>query len=148
MTRSLLTSSRNCTKLFQKCIRKTRTDGNYKKYTIYRNLYNKLKRTAKQNHYSQIFHKFKNDIKNTWKTINSIIDRTNDKTSLPQNFTINNNKTSNSKEIADSFCNYFTNIGPKYANDIPEPINNARYHLHHNRKRNPHSSFMTPSDPN
>ena len=93
---------------------------------------------SKQNHYSQILHKFKN----TWKTINGIIGRTNDETtndetSLPQNYTINNNKTSNSNEIADSFCNYFTNIGPKCANDIPEPINNARYHLHHNRQRNP-----------
>ena len=148
MTRGLLTSSRTCTKLFHKCVRKIRTDETYKNYIRYRNIYNKLKNIAKKNHYFQIFDKFKNDIKNTWKTINSIIGKTNDKTSIPQAFTINGEKTTNSKEIADNFCSYFTNIGPKYANEIPKPTNNSSYHLHNNRSRNPHSFFMTPSDPN
>ena len=77
-----------------------------------------------------------------------MIGKTNDKTNIPQAFTINGEKTTNSKEIADNFCSYFTNIGQKYANEIPKPTNNSSYHLHNNRSKNPHSFFMTPSDPN
>ena len=61
-----------------------------------------------------------------------------DKTSIPQTFTINGEKTTNCKEIAANFCSYFTNIRPKYANDIPKPKNNSSYHLYNSRSRNPH----------
>ena len=68
--------------------------------------------------------------KNTLKTINSIIGKTNDKTSIPQAFTINGEKITNCKEIAANLCS--TNIRPKYINEIPKPnINNSR-------PRNPH----------
>ena len=84
MTRGLLTSSHTCEKLFRKCIRKTRTK--------YRNLFNRIKQRAKRTYYSQLFYEYKNDITNTWKTINNIISKTNDKTSIPQTFIINNKK--------------------------------------------------------
>ena len=58
-----ITSSRTCTKLFHKCIRKIRADETYKNYIRYINIYNKLKNIAKKNHYFQIFDQFKNDIK-------------------------------------------------------------------------------------
>jgi len=58
MTLGLFTSSRTCTKLFHKCIRKIRTDETYKNYTRYGNIYNKLKNIAKKNQYFQIFDKF------------------------------------------------------------------------------------------
>ena len=80
MTVGLLTSSRHCTRLYRKCVRKSRTDVAYKTYTKYRNTYNILKRTAKQTYYAQLFAKYKNDIRNTWKTINDIIGINNDKT--------------------------------------------------------------------
>jgi len=43
INRGLLTSTRTCTKLFHKCVRKIRTGETYKNYTRYRNIYNKLK---------------------------------------------------------------------------------------------------------
>ena len=52
-----------------------RTDETYENYTRYGNIYNKLKHTAKENHYFQTFNKFRNDIKNTRKTINNIMIR-------------------------------------------------------------------------
>ena len=53
-------------------------------------------------------------------TINSIIGKTNDKTSIPQTFTLNGKKT-NCKEIVDNLWSYFTNIRPTYANEILKP---------------------------
>ena len=144
MTVGLLTSSRHCTRLYRKCVRKSRTDIAYKTYTTYRNTYI-LKRTAKQTYYAQLFEKYINDIRNTWKTINYIIGINNDKTSTPQSHTINNEIVYNTKRIADSFCDYFTNIGPKYANDIPMPAKSSDYYINKNRTSNPHSVFMTPT---
>ena len=55
-------------------------------------MYNVLNRKAKQLYYTQIFDKYKYDIRNTWKTINSVIGRTNDKTSISQTLKINTNE--------------------------------------------------------
>jgi len=56
--------------------------------------------------------------------------------------------TTNCKETAANVCSYFTNIGPKYANETPKSRNNSNYHLHNSRSRNPDSLFMTSTDPN
>ena len=103
MTPNLLKVSRTCTKLYWKCIGKQRSDTKYKKYIKHRNEYNYLKRSAKQTYYNEIFIKYRNDIRNMWKTINSIIGKQNDKSNTAQRF----NLVSEPKQIANNFCDLF-----------------------------------------
>ena len=122
MSKGLMTSSRTSTKLYHKCMKKVRTDPSYIKYIKYRNLYNTLKRTAKIQYYTEIFHKYKFDIRNTWKTIRTLIGGENDKTTVTQTLMSNSNVITEPKEIASNFCNFFATIGQQYADKIPQPV--------------------------
>ena len=55
----------------------------------------------------------------TWQVLNTIINRTNDKSNIADNFIIENTTTDDPQIIADGFCKYFTNIGTQLAGDIP-----------------------------
>ena len=53
MTKGLLVSSTNRTKLYRNSLGKSPTDPQHKEYTDYRNLFNRIKRTAKQMYYEK-----------------------------------------------------------------------------------------------
>jgi hypothetical protein len=143
MTRGLIASSRTLNKLHKKALGKPKTDAQHEKFIRFRNIYNKTKRTAKQNHYKDLFHKYKHDIKKTWGVINSLIGRTNDKSSISNTFKIANQNITNHDQIANEFCKFFTNIGMTYASEIPDP---TFPHNHYMRNRNPINMFMAPTD--
>lgn len=75
-------------------------------------------RSAKKGYYYNCFENTKNDIKGTWKNINCLLNRNNDKKDLPKSFLVNGNYISENLEIANNFNQYFTNIGPSLANNI------------------------------
>ena len=75
MTKGLLTSSKNLRKDFAKIINKPRTDEVFLNYTRKRNLWNKLKRTAKCTYYSEMVDKYKSDSKSLWKNMNELLGR-------------------------------------------------------------------------
>ena len=54
-------------------------------------------------------------MKSTWRVLNEIMNRKTQKNRLPSTFKIDNREISNPKEIANRFCEYFTNIGPNLA---------------------------------
>ena len=79
-------------------------------------------RTAKKLHYEQLFHKYKKDIKQTWCTINSILNKSRKTQDIPDSFHGNNDTNITEKcEIANSFNTFFTQVGPKLANNIDIP---------------------------
>ena len=93
------------------------------------------------------FIKYKNDIRNTWKTINSIIGKQNDKPNMAQRFKINDNLVSESKQITNKFCEvFFTNIVHDYASKIPKSKYDAKHYLHLNKIKQSKSIFITSSD--
>jgi hypothetical protein len=122
-------------------MKKVRTDPSYLKYIKYRNLYNTLKRTAKIKYYTEVFHKYKFDIRNTWKTIRTLIGGENDKTTVTQTFMSNNNVIWEPKEIASNFCNFFSTIGQQYADKIPQPVKPYDHCLTKNKARNNKTFF-------
>ena len=81
MTSGLLQSINTRHKLFRKSIGKPRNSTTYQSYIKYRNILNSLKRTTKQNYYGNLLTEYKYDIRKTWKILNTIIGRTNNKTS-------------------------------------------------------------------
>jgi len=143
MTKGLLTSSRNLNKLYKLSLGKNKNHMQFKKFIKYRNIYNHLKRSAKQNFYNEQFQKYKKDSKRTWGVINTLIGRHNDKTTVSATFKVNNTIISEKEQIANEFCNFFTNIGSKYANEIPK---SKFSDTHFMGKKTPSSMLMAPTD--
>ncbi len=89
-----------------------------KLYRKNRNLYNRLKRLARETYYCQILSNFKNDIKNTWRTIRPLTGKTNEKTTITEEFKINGQYTTDPQTISKEFCNFFSQIGRELQADI------------------------------
>ena len=91
----------------------------------YNNILKNSMRLAKKIYYQQIFVKFKNDIRATWKTINEILSRTKRKRSFPSFFKDGDNFITDKVNIANKFNLFFTNIGTHLSNKINLPTNKS-----------------------
>ena len=89
----------------------------------YNSLLKKLIRKAKLDYYCDKFELYKNYIKNTRETIKEVIERIKTKPTLPDCFTINNERISDKNKIVNEFNSYFAHIGPKLASNICPPFN-------------------------
>lgn len=143
MSRGLVKSSQTLNRLHRKQLRKEKSHQYHTKYIEYRNKFNQLKRTTKENYYNELFNKYKHDIRKTWGAINTLIGRTNDKSTITDTLKIDNQIVTDKTKISNEFCNFFTNIGMKYANDIPVAKFN---HNHYMRNKNKNNMFMAPTD--
>ena len=115
------------------------------KFIEYRNMYNKLKRKAKEQYFHELLDTYKHDVRKTWSVINNIIGRQNDKSSIPEFFRVNGQDETNPSKIATGFCDFFTNVGTKCAEKIGTSSKTCRDYLGENR--NPDSMYMNPTDP-
>ena len=68
------------------------------------------------------------------------------KSSISDQFKPNNEITTNTKHIANSFCEYFSNIGAKFASSIPAPKKPFDTYLHKTRASQ-RSIYLSPTDP-
>ena len=73
---------------------------------------------AKRKHYHSIFEKYKHNIKNTWTNIKDLLQQSKVKRDFPNHFLINGEEITDANNIANKFCEYFTNIGPSLAKNI------------------------------
>ena len=89
----------------------------------YNNILRKTIRAAKKLYYSNCFHKFKFDIKNTWSTINDIICKSKKTDDFPKYFLVNGSQIHDNFTIANEFNKFFINIGPQLAESIQIPPN-------------------------
>ena len=125
MSKALLKSSKTKHKLYNKFL-KNKTYRNESTYKIYKNLFEKLKLKSKTLYYSKQLKKFEHNTKRTWAIIKEVINKT--KTinhSLPRRL-IKNNKTIFNKEIiAETFNEFFINIGPNLASKIKTSSNKS-----------------------
>jgi hypothetical protein len=99
MSRGLLTSSRTLNKMHTKKIGKDKTHAYFIKFTKYRNIYNRLKRLAKLKYYDELLQMYKYNTRKTWGVINSLIGRTNDKSTISDTFKINNISVNDPEQI-------------------------------------------------
>ena len=83
----------------------------------------RLIRSAKKNDYQGKFSQFKNDIKNTWRTIKQIINRDQNSHDLPDEFFVDNYRTCEPYIVANKFNDFFAGIGSKLADAINNPDN-------------------------
>ena len=73
---------------------------------------------AKLNYYGNKFNKNVSNTKQTWSTINEILNKCNNKKEFPTYFTINSVEIRNKSEIANNFNSFFSNIGPDLSKKI------------------------------
>lgn len=145
ITKGLLISSQTLDKLYKLKINKPKTNLHYINYINHRNVYNNLKRLTKKQYFSEQLDLYKMDIRKTWQTLNQIIGRKNDKTSLSEFFEIDGKKTNNPLTISNGFCKYFSEVGQKFADAIPKANKHFAEYLTSEPCKN--SMFFTPTDP-
>ena len=83
----------------------------------YNKILKKVIREAKLKFYQSKFEKYKSNSKETWQTINEIINKKDTKT-LPDFMIIENEKVTDKSVIANKFNDYFNNIGHQMAGAI------------------------------
>ena len=140
MTGGLLTSSRTKSKLLMKTLKQPST-SNIEKYKTYLKCFNRIKGAAKEKNYHDVIEQNKQDIKNTWKILKTIIGKQNDKSNLPQNFIIDNKQISDKVVIAEEFNKFFSHIGKKTSKNVP---NTHRHHSDYLLDSNKNSMYLEP----
>ena len=80
-------------------------------------------RGAKKIYFEKCFNVYKANMMKTLLTINDIVNRNKNKTSLPDVVTVNGKQVTDKATIANHFNNFFTNIRPELANKMHNPIN-------------------------
>ena len=73
---------------------------------------------AEQMYYHTIFDKDKNNIKGTWSTLTSLLNRVRIKSESPKYFVIENKLVSDKSTISNKFNEFHTNIGPNLVKEI------------------------------
>ena len=83
--------------------------------------------TTKRKYYFEIFKKYKNDMKNTWKTINETLSRHKREQKVPTSIICENKIINDPMSIANAFNDYFANIGANLVSTINANDNNENY---------------------
>ena len=144
MTGGLMNSSRKVEKLYKNCHNLSREHPSFKKYIKYRNLYNKTKRNAKTKFYHDRIIEARTDSAKTWKILNTLIGKTNNKNEVTSFFNINGTLTHDKNLISNGFCEFFSNVGPRLAAKIPDSNMLFTDFL---KDPHPDSIFLAPTDP-
>lgn len=95
------------------------TVSHKRQYKCFRNKLNHLLRIAKRDYYDKKLTEYKSNVKNTWRILNEIINRRQCNLTCPSTFRVADREISDPVEIANGFCDYFTNLGPSLAGKIP-----------------------------
>ena len=147
ISKGLLTSLKTKDRLysdFQKCTNLDLRPRLEEKYKKYRNVYNRLIRSAKTLHWCKIFENCKNDMQRTWSNINCLLNKKDKKCNSPDHMLIEGKVIHDSSIIANKFNNYFVNVGPMLAQSIDDSgldsIKLPSLNL-------PHSFSLTPVSP-
>ena len=74
-----------------------------KNLSVFNGILKRCIRETKKNYYHQIFETYKNDIKNTWKTISDILCKSSKKSNPIKEIRINDRISTNLKEICNGF---------------------------------------------
>ena len=144
LTSGLVISINKQRKLYQNSIKHDAKLIDIDKYKEYRNVLTKLKRISKINYYKNKCRELKNNTKKLWGLINSCIGKHNDKSTIVDYLKIGNMEISDSRQIANEFGNYFSQIGNKYARNIDPPNKNILNYLKV-IPRNAKSLYFTPT---
>ena len=116
-------------------------------YKTYNNTLCKTLRKAKTSFYKDKCREFKTQTKKTWKLINEIAGKHNDKSNLVEYLKVGDLHVYSAKKISNSFAKYFSEVGKKFADRIPTPSKSITEYLRL-MESNTKSIFLAPTDEN
>lgn len=93
---------------------------NINKYKQFNYLYNKILRRAKQNYFKSKFLEYSHNLRKKWETVREALGRQKRNVSIPDFFRHDGQHITGSTEIAESFNNFFSSIGPELARTSPQ----------------------------
>ena len=130
ITQGILKSIHYRDKLYKKLKKEPPNTPLFAQNKVNLSTYNKILRQsirlAKKTYYDKSFTKYKHDIKNTWATINTILQKTKNKRTFPSYFKDDNDTITDKLDIANRFNLFFTNIGKNLADTLNSP--NSKNH--------------------
>ena len=88
-------------------------------YKKYKNKLSHSLRISKRLYFEKKLDNYKSNAKGTWKILNEVLNRRKKNSDLPSSFIIGNAVCDAPIEIAGKLCEYFSNIGPKLAEKMP-----------------------------
>ena len=106
---------------------------NIKNYKTYKNNLNRLMRIAEREHFNKILNDNRTNLKKSWKIIKEVVNRSNNKTTTYK-FNIGRKLISDPNVIANSFNNFFSNIGKNLALKIPMSHNDPLKYMQNSNK--------------
>ena len=130
MSSALLKSVVHKNKLYREW--KSTTDNNEYQikqvnFKTYERILKNMIEVCKQKYYFDAFSAQKNDIKKTWATIDKKLNRKRNSTDFPEEFLYKETTITDLKDIANSFNEYFSNIGPSLSEKIDMSGNTMTY---------------------
>ena len=117
ITKGFIKSSHVKNKLCKKIL-SSGTEESKIKYKTYQNRLTKIKNILKKNYYEQKFELLKGNTKQIWELINDISKRKKKEAVNITEFKLNNEPITDSKQIVNSFNDYFPNVGLDLAKKI------------------------------
>jgi hypothetical protein len=102
----------------------TKDESDWVNFKTKQNLVNYKIRNSKQQYYNSYFSNNVGRTKETWKGINSILSKAKGSIKIPK-IVVNGTKISDPKAISNAFNEYFTEIGPNLAAQIPTNASSA-----------------------
>ena len=142
MTKGLWKCQKKQLRMYEKSL-KSGNNEQVIKYKKYRALLQKITRNSKRTFYLDTCRKFKSDSKKLWQTINNIIRKSNNKTSIIDHLKVENIDITEPGKITNEFGKYFSTIGKKTA----MKGGNSDSHINTYLTKipiNPKSVFLTP----
>ena len=111
------------------------SNSNINRYRQYYKLYNALLRHTQNKYFQDQLESAKYDMKKTWKLLRTATQTETYKVALPEYFAINNTKTTNKRNISESFNSFFANIGNDVINSVPQSQQSYSHYLNHRRAK-------------
>ena len=127
--------------LLYKQFLKNRTIERETKYKKYKNKLTAILRYSAKQHYSNILELNKMNMKETWKILNTVINKKEKGSQYPTQFNDDARKVTGNIDIANGFNRSFSNIGPALARNIPNGNTNFSNYLNQKVEE---SIFLNP----
>ena len=131
-------------KSVQKTLKRNSNTIDHEKYKQYRNSLRMVLRRAKEQYYREKCVEYKRNTSKLWKMVNTIISKQNDKSNIIEYLKVGNVETYNAKEITRQFGKYFSTVGEKFAQQIPNPKTSTSHYIQ-KIPQNPATIFLTPT---
>ena len=112
-------------------------------YHKYKNRLNYIIRKLEREYIAKLLAKHKSNLKKTWKVMKDIINRNKKANSPPEYFDYNGEHITDKEKIANSFNDFYVNVGPNLCKSLPKHTVSPMSYL---KDRNSSSMFVEPTD--